>query len=125
MAHNNVRLTSLRSYIAAAAITKGMVCKPTSAAETVTPCTLAADIAACVAEEDVASGARGTFRTFNSVEEQRVLIAANITRGAKVAIDPSNAGKIITRASGIGIGVALESGTTGATILVQPGFTET
>jgi len=114
--HNNVNKSMVRTFLAATAITKGQLCKPTSAAETVTPCTARTDAALYVAEEDVASGARGNFRAFTSAEQHRVKISANVTRGAKLMIDAS---------TGVGVAVAEETGTTGALILVQPWFTET
>ena len=123
--HNNVILGPVRTFLAATAIIKGQLCKPTSAADTVTPCTARADAAAYVAEEDVASGARGNFRAFSGYQQHRVKMSANVTRGAKLMIDTSNVGQLLTATTGVGVAVAEETGTAGALILVQPCFTET
>ena len=125
MGPNNASGSAIRSFIAAAAITKGTLCKPTSAAETVTPCTARADAAIYVALEDIDSGARGSFRAFTGEVQHRVKISAGVTRGAKLMIDVSNPGQLLTATTGVGVAVAEETGGAGATILVQPCFTET
>ncbi len=125
MGPNNIIDSPFRSFIAAIAITKGQLCKPTAAAETVTPCTARVDAGIYVAQEDVDAGTRGTFRAFTGETQHRVKISAGVTRGAKLMIDASNVGQLITATTGVGVGVAEETGGAGATILVQPCFTET
>ena len=125
MGPNNATQGVLRTKIAAIAITKGMICKLTTAADTVTPCTATTDGAIYVAQEDIDAAARGTFAAFTPAVQHRVLIASAVTRGDKLQIDASNVGNLKTRSSGIGVAVAEETGTAGATILVIPCFTET
>ncbi|MES2705131.1 MAG: hypothetical protein V4726_00880 [Verrucomicrobiota bacterium] len=124
---NNVRGPGPRPMLAAAAITKGMLCKLTAAADTVTPVTAQADIAAYVAEEDVDSGARGSFLPFTGEREHRVLISASVTRAAKLMVDTGNPGFLKTVTSGIGCAQAAESVTyaAGALALVAPAQTTT
>jgi len=123
--HNNVNQSMVRTFLAATAITKGQLCKPTSTADTVTPCTARTDAACYVSEEDVASGARGNFRAFNNSQQHRVKISATVARGAKLMIDTTNVGQLLTATAGVGVAVAEEGGTAGALILVQQWFTET
>lgn len=127
MGPNNVHGPGNVLLTATAAILKGMVCKPGTTADTATPCAALTDAAIFVAQEDVASGALGGFAPFDATIEHRILTSANVTAGDKLQIDVANPGKLKTRTTGVGVAVAVESGTyaLGIQVRVRPCFTET